>query len=212
MTTLKRLLRKRNSDRRRLRIWSLGRTATSGMASLVLLGASLTLAPAAYASVLSCTAVGALVDFDIDSQVSAELSYSGTTQNMLRTRGEPASGPWERFKICELDDGNIAIQSTANGKWVSAEVSYTGDSYGMLRARASSIGLWEEFQLWHDSGSRWFNILSFANNELVTEELGNTGGYFGELRARTGTGLRGPWELFEFSDPLPDSWFATWQS
>lgn len=113
-----------------------------------------------------------------------------------------AADPAEAFPVSSCE--RIALQSTANQKYVSAEVSYTGTVDGMLRARADRIGPWEQFLLCDVTDLRFidpqalFSDLQAANG-WVTAEMGYTPAntYGGMMRARPDSSSVGEWEEFE---------------
>lgn len=131
--------------------------------------------------------------------VSAELGWTGDFYGLLRARASTV-GPWERFNVCEYQDGNYpsnevwTIQSLANGLYVSAELGWTGGLYGLLRARASTVGPWEKFNLLADPSWSGSSLRSWANCKYVSAELGWTGEFNGLLRARADTVRQ--WERF----------------
>ena len=85
-----------------------------------------------------------------DRYVSAELSYTGADDAMLRARATTV-GPWEKFSIERWGPNPTmyTIKSLANGKYVTVELgtSYTGNRRAMLRARGTSIGNWQKFHI-----------------------------------------------------------------
>jgi hypothetical protein len=122
--------------------------------------------------------------------VSAELDYglSSPYYGMLRARSERVLA-WERFRMVCLSNGQVAIRSTVNDRYVSAELDYAPSDpapypYAMLRARARVIDAWERFVI-RDFAGGGVLILSSANGKYVSAEFDYPDGFFGMLRART---------------------------
>jgi len=127
--------------------------------------------------------------------VSAELSYPGTQQGMLRARAEHV-GPWEYFQWCQSNStpGYWSLWSNGAERWVSAELGYPGGEYAMLRARATGIGPWERFYEPYCPDKLHCSFKSTANNLYVSAEFAYQGNNWGMLRARASA--IGEWERF----------------
>ncbi|MFD1369799.1 fascin domain-containing protein [Actinoplanes sichuanensis] len=100
---------------------------------------------------------------------------------------------------------DLAIKSTANGRFVSAEIGWDGGDYGALRARAAAAGKWEKFIVCRDADTGVTRIRAQANNEYVSAELDYAGARYGMLRAQAEK--VGGWERF-YSNSAPGGQFS----
>jgi hypothetical protein len=78
--------------------------------------------------------------------VSTEISWTGTSKNLLRARTR-SIGPWEQYRI--PNTALTTIFSLAADQYVTTEVGWTGGSHGSLRARADVVGDWEYYVLYN---------------------------------------------------------------
>ncbi|MDT0319015.1 glycosyl hydrolase family 95 catalytic domain-containing protein [Streptomyces millisiae] len=78
-----------------------------------------------------------------------------------------AIGPWERFDLIDLGDGNVALRSHANNQYVCAE---NGGAAALI-ANRTAIGVWETFQRVNNANGT-VSLRAQANNRYVCAENG----------------------------------------
>ena len=120
--------------------------------------------------------------------VTADLNQSGTVP-LIAGRATTANG-WERFRVDDAGNGQIALLSLNNNRYVSVD-NTRGDK--LLRAAwATGIGGWEKFS-WESRGGSSFAIKSNVTGKYVSSDLSNGG----NLVASWADSVGG-WEQFEW--------------
>ncbi len=98
---------------------------------------------------------------------------------------------WETFKMIELNDGKVAIQSMVNNKFVRA-LSYDTGQGGVLIANSEKITENEKFSIHYlENNDYTIAIKSHSLNKYVTATLWG----FGLMRASADHILQ--WEKFD---------------
>lgn len=76
--------------------------------------------------------------------VTAEYNYSGSTNGVLRGRGQWVD-VWETFDVWS-ENGLYYLRNASKGLFVSCRVDYTGSSYAMMRGSGAGAGSWEQLR------------------------------------------------------------------
>jgi len=84
---------------------------------------------------------------------------------LIANRG--AVGPWERFDMVPLSDGNIALLALTNNRFVTA--GSNGD--GQLIANRTAAGIAEDFQVIGNADGS-VSLMATVNRKYVTAESG----------------------------------------
>jgi hypothetical protein len=113
-----------------------------------------------------------------------------TTNNPLQANYANSVGSWERYQVMDAGNGQIALRSQNNSKYVSVNLN----SGSQLQAgSATSIGAWEKFT-WTDAGNGKIGLLSGASGKYVSVNPNNSG----LLEAGFANSI-GSWERFTSS-------------
>jgi hypothetical protein len=116
-----------------------------------------------------------------DFYVSGEMGYAEPNAGLLRARAG-SMGSWEKWRLVQLDNGDVAVQSQYNSKYVTAEIGSSGTSYARLRARSATVGPWERFRIVYNADGS-YSLVSVANGKYVTVETVFSGTLSLALRA-----------------------------
>jgi hypothetical protein len=98
---------------------------------------------------------------------------AGVSSNSYLAAVSPHIKAWETFKLIDLGDGNVALQSVHNGKYVRAGVG--AESY--LAAVSPHVKAWETFSLMTGKmiADDYAKIAVAQNNQNLSSKLGLIG-------------------------------------